>query len=169
MKYILYIYFIIYFIYFISILFISIFYIQQYVYVNPNLPDYSFPFPMVPISLFSTSVTLFASCKYVHFSHFLDFIYKQHCLLSLCLAFHSVWQSWVHRSCYKWYYFALFFLNGWAIVHYIYGIYLSIYIYIFFIHSKHRDFCMLCSLFIFVAWTGSRRTLLLVFTWGLLC
>ena len=36
----------------------------------------------------------------------------------------------------------------------------------FFIYSQHRDFCMLCSLFIVVAWTGSRRTLLLVSTWG---
>ena len=36
----------------------------------------------------------------------------------------------------------------------------------FFIHSQHRDFCMLCSFSIVVAWTGSRRTLLLVSTWG---
>ena len=73
-------------------------------------PDYSFPFHLVTISLFSTSVTLFASWKYVHFYHFLDFIYKQHCMLSLCLTFHSVWQSWVH-PCFTNYIILLFFFN----------------------------------------------------------
>ena len=90
-------------------------------------PDYSFPFHLVTISLFSTSVTLFASWKYVHFYHFLDFIYKQHCMLSLCLTFHSVWQSWIH-PCFTNYITLLFFffLNGWAIFHCIYGLQTSL-------------------------------------------
>ena len=72
--------------------------------------------------LFSTSVTLFASWKYVHFYHFLDFIYKQHRMLSLCLTFHSVWQSWIHPCFTNYIILLFFFFNGWAIFHCIYGL-----------------------------------------------
>ena len=44
-----------------------LFYTQQCVYANPNFPIYPFPlYPLVTISLFSTSMTILLFCKWVH-------------------------------------------------------------------------------------------------------
>ena len=42
------------------------FYIEQWVYVNPNLPIYPPHYPPITINLFSISVTLLLFCKEVH-------------------------------------------------------------------------------------------------------
>ena len=43
-----------------------LFYIQQFVYINPNLPIYPPLYPLITINLFSISVTLLLFCKEVH-------------------------------------------------------------------------------------------------------
>ena len=65
-----------------------LFYIQQCVFVNPNLPIYPISSsPLVTISLFSTSVTLFLFCKQVHLYHFLDSTYKQYHITFVCFYY----------------------------------------------------------------------------------
>ena len=52
-------------------------------------------FPLLNISLFSTSVTLFLFCKFVHLYHFFYSTYKWYHMIYLffSLWLHSVWQS----------------------------------------------------------------------------
>ena len=51
-----------------------LFYTQQCIHVNPNLPIHPTPLPpMVYIRLFSTSVSPFLLCKQVHLYHFSRF------------------------------------------------------------------------------------------------
>ena len=96
-----------------QVLVVCLFYIQECVYVNPHLPTYpSPPYPLVTTSLFSTSVTLFLSCKQVHFYHFLYSTYKQYHMMFvfLCLTYFTQYDNLqVHPCCCKWHYFILLF------------------------------------------------------------
>ena len=72
------------FIYLFILLISHPFYTHQCIHVNPNLPIYHtttpthrcFP-PLVPIGLFSTSVSQFPLCKLVHLYHFLGSTYMR--------------------------------------------------------------------------------------------
>ena len=55
---------------------------HQGVYINFKLLIYPPTCPLVTISLFSMSVTLFLSCKYFHLYHVLDPTYKQYHFIS---------------------------------------------------------------------------------------
>ena len=78
--------------------------------------------PLVSISLFSTSVSLFLPCKQVHLYHFSRFhIYAllYYICFSLSDLLHSVWQSLkIHQQLYKRPNFITFY--GWVIFHCIY-------------------------------------------------
>ena len=72
------------FIYLFILLISHPFYTHHCIHVNPNLPIYHtttpthrcFP-PLVPIGLFSTSVSQFPLCKLVHLYHFLGSTYMR--------------------------------------------------------------------------------------------
>jgi len=72
------------------------------------------PYPLVTVSLFSTSVTLLLYVS-TFAPFFLDSTYKwYHVCLSVSDLLHSVWQSLGHPCCCKWY---CSFFYGWVIIH----------------------------------------------------
>ena len=79
---------------------------------NPNsltIPSLH-PFPLVTVSSFSKSVSLFLFCKYVHLHHFfLYFAYKQYHMIFLSLTYFTRYDNFqILPSCCKWHYFIFF-------------------------------------------------------------
>ena len=68
----------------------------------------SFP-PLVTVSSFSVSVSLFLFCKQIHLCHFLDSTYKWCTIVFLCLTYFSycanVWAQ--YPCCCAWHHFSL--------------------------------------------------------------
>ena len=82
-----------------------LFYIQQCVYVSPNLPVYPSPTlsSLVTISLFSTSMTLFLFCKQVHLYHFFQLLFSLNSVLmsaqyAIKLMFHNISSEFLDSS-----------------------------------------------------------------------
>ena len=85
--------------------------------------------PLITISLFSMSVSLFLVCKQIHLYHFLDSTYKCYHVvfvfarltsltmitMGYYLGYYQGYYLWVYPCCCKWHYFILVY--GWVIFH----------------------------------------------------